>query len=139
MGIDRNNISARLENPLYGSHSLKSLKKVAKANDVGLVVWFVPFSRMVDWATGTPYEDEGLTAAFYDIPDFDHDQLRPIRRDRRIGEAANPNPPPPQRLNQLSESYDASEEPGNDISSLNPQVKSKPPLNNGMASMPATP
>src|ERR1035438_2367684 len=32
--IDRNNISARLENPHYGKHTLTTLRKVAKAGDV---------------------------------------------------------------------------------------------------------
>ncbi len=78
LGVDRNNVSARLENPQYGKHTLTTLKKVAKAGDMGLVVWFVPFSRMVDWATGTPHEDEGLRPSFYEVPDFNHDMLRPI-------------------------------------------------------------
>jgi transcriptional regulator with XRE-family HTH domain len=82
MGIDRNNVCARLENPHYGSHTLTSLKKVAKAGDVGLVVWFVPFSRMVDWETGTPHWDEGLRPGFYEIPDFDRDQLCPDAESR---------------------------------------------------------
>src|ERR1017187_2328386 len=46
-----NNISARLENPNYGKHTLTTLKKIAAARDVGLVVWFVPFSRLIDWAS----------------------------------------------------------------------------------------
>ena len=97
--IDRNNISARLENPHYGKHTLTTLRKVAKAGDVGLVVWFVPFSRMVDWATGTPYEDEGLRPAFYEVPDFDHDQLRPIA-------AVTPENDESQRLAGISTSKD---------------------------------
>lgn len=70
-----NNVSARLENPQYGKHTLTTLKKIAAACDVGLVVWFVPFSRLVDWATGTPHLDEGLRPGFYNVPEFDKDQL----------------------------------------------------------------
>jgi transcriptional regulator with XRE-family HTH domain len=70
-----NNVSARLENPNYGKHSLTTLKKIAATCDVALVVWFVPFSRLLDWVTGTPRIDNGLSEAFYDIPDFDHDSF----------------------------------------------------------------
>lgn len=36
------------ENPSYGKYSLKTLKDLAKAFDVGLLVRFVPFSKLVD-------------------------------------------------------------------------------------------
>lgn len=74
LGIDHaNNVSACLENPEYGKHTLSTLKNIAATCDVGLVVWFVPFSRLVDWVTETPYEDKGLSPGFYDIPPFDKD------------------------------------------------------------------
>lgn len=66
----QNNISARLENPNYGKHSLTTLKRIAASCDVALVVWFIPFSRFLDWVTGTPYEDNGLSEEFYSIPPF---------------------------------------------------------------------
>ncbi len=66
----QNNVSARLENPNYGKHTLTTLKKIAAACDVGLVVWFVPFGRLIDWASCTPRVDTGLTSEFYDIPSF---------------------------------------------------------------------
>jgi hypothetical protein len=69
----QNNVSARLENPNYGKHSLTTLKKIAATCDVALVVWFVPFSRLLDWVTGTPYTDNGLSEGFYDIPSFADD------------------------------------------------------------------
>jgi hypothetical protein len=59
-----------LENPNYGNQSLTSLKKIAAACDVALVVWFVPFSRMLGWVTGTPIVDNGLSEGFYSIPTF---------------------------------------------------------------------
>ncbi len=40
------------ENPNYGKYSLKTLKDLAKAFDVGLLVRFVPFSTLVDWTIG---------------------------------------------------------------------------------------
>ena len=38
------------ENPNYGKYTLGTLKDLAKAFDVGLLVRFVPFSTLVDWA-----------------------------------------------------------------------------------------
>ena len=37
------------ENPSYGRYSLNTLKELAKAFDVGLLVRFVTFSELVDW------------------------------------------------------------------------------------------
>ncbi len=37
------------ENPNYGKYSLKTLKELAKAFDVGLLVRFVPFGTLIDW------------------------------------------------------------------------------------------
>jgi transcriptional regulator with XRE-family HTH domain len=65
-----NNVAARLENSRYGKHTLSTLKKIATACDVGLVVWFVPFGRLVDWVSGVPYQDRGLTPEFYNVPTF---------------------------------------------------------------------
>lgn len=65
-----NNVSSRLENPNYGSQSLNTLKNIAETCDVALVVWFIPFSRMLNWVTGTPSTDNGLSEDFYSIPAF---------------------------------------------------------------------
>ena len=37
------------ENPSYGNYTLGTMKDLAKAFDVGLLVRFVPFSTLVDW------------------------------------------------------------------------------------------
>lgn len=37
------------ENPNYGKYTLGTLKDLAKAFDVGLLVRFVPFNTLVDW------------------------------------------------------------------------------------------
>src|SRR4030043_287560 len=37
------------ENPNYGRYTLNTLKDLAKAFDVGLLIRFVPFSKMIDW------------------------------------------------------------------------------------------
>jgi len=49
MGI-RQPLISTWENPNYGQYSLQTLKDLAKAFDVGLLVRFVPFSKMADWA-----------------------------------------------------------------------------------------
>jgi hypothetical protein len=54
-----NNLS-RLESPDYGKQTISSLKRIADALDVALVVRFVPFSQYIDWLSGTPRLDEGL-------------------------------------------------------------------------------
>ena len=51
------------ENPNYGNYSLNTLKDLAKAFDVGLLVRFVPFSSLVDW-------EANLTPDMIAPPDF---------------------------------------------------------------------
>ena len=77
-----NNVSSRLENPNYGSQSLSTLKKIAATCDVALVAWFIPFSRMLDWVTGTPFVDNGLSEGFYSIPAFADEFEERDRTDR---------------------------------------------------------
>jgi DNA-binding XRE family transcriptional regulator len=40
---------SRLENPDYGNLSVNTLKRIAKAFDVGLIVRFAPFSEILRW------------------------------------------------------------------------------------------
>ena len=40
------------ENPDYGNYTLKTLKSLAAAFDVALMVKFVPFSELVEWMSG---------------------------------------------------------------------------------------
>lgn len=42
---------ARLENPNYGRYSLDTLKRLAAAFDVALIVRFARFSELVNWST----------------------------------------------------------------------------------------
>ena len=55
---------SRLENPNYGSYSLKTLKRLASALDVALVVRFVPFRELVDWVADQSTTD--LAVAGFD-------------------------------------------------------------------------
>lgn len=48
LGVKQPLVSA-WENPNYGNYSLNTLKDMAKAFDVGLLVRFVPFSTLVSW------------------------------------------------------------------------------------------
>jgi transcriptional regulator with XRE-family HTH domain len=48
LGVKQPLVSA-WENPNYGNYSLNTLKDMAKAFDVGLLVRFVPFSTLVNW------------------------------------------------------------------------------------------
>jgi transcriptional regulator with XRE-family HTH domain len=42
----------RVENPTYGSHTITTLRRIAAAFDVALVVRFVPFSELLNWDSG---------------------------------------------------------------------------------------
>jgi len=55
------------ENPDYGRYSLGTLKDLAKAFDVGLLVRFVPFSTLVDW-------ELNLTSDTIAPPSFNEEQ-----------------------------------------------------------------
>jgi transcriptional regulator with XRE-family HTH domain len=72
-GMSQNNFS-RLESPEYGKHSLSSLKRVAEALDVALVVRFVPFSQYIDWLTGTPFLDYGSRPESLAVSSFDKEE-----------------------------------------------------------------
>tara|TARA_B100000315_G_C14449151_1_gene528265 strand:+ start:142 stop:705 length:564 start_codon:yes stop_codon:yes gene_type:complete len=55
---------SRLEDPNYASFTLSTLKKLASAFDVGLVVRFVPISDLVKWELGLT--SESLKAISFD-------------------------------------------------------------------------
>ena len=64
----------RLENPNYGKPTLTTLKKVAAAFDVAVVVRFISFGQFVDWLTETPYAELGLRPEALAVPSFDDDE-----------------------------------------------------------------
>lgn len=72
LGMNQNAIS-RLENPYYGKATLTTLKRLAAAYDVGLLVEFVPFSRLIDRVSGTPFVDYGLSPDTMSVPSFDEE------------------------------------------------------------------
>jgi len=64
----------RAENPNYGKQTITTLKKIAAEFDVALVVRFVPFSELIDWASGTPRVNDGLNSESLDVPNFDAEE-----------------------------------------------------------------
>jgi DNA-binding Xre family transcriptional regulator len=68
-GMKQNNIS-RMESPDYGKHSVSSLKRIADALDVALMVRFVPFSQYIDWLSGMPHLDKGISPEALAVPSF---------------------------------------------------------------------
>ena len=77
-GMTQNAIS-RLESPGYGEPTVTALKRLAAAMDVGLIIHFVPFSQMVDWASGTARVDRGLSAASLGVPSYREESAAGLR------------------------------------------------------------
>jgi transcriptional regulator with XRE-family HTH domain len=75
-GMAQESISL-LESPFYGRHTLRTLKRLAAAFQVALIVKFAPFSELAEWADNlTPktlapmaFEDEISTLANADSDD----------------------------------------------------------------------
>jgi transcriptional regulator with XRE-family HTH domain len=68
------NAISRLESSEYGKPTITTLKRLAAALDVGLVVRFVPFSEMVDWVSGTPRTIDGLNTSALAVANFDTEE-----------------------------------------------------------------
>jgi transcriptional regulator with XRE-family HTH domain len=66
-------VLSRLENPAYGKPTLTTLKKIAAAFDVGLLVEFVPFSQLINRVSGTPYTEQGFSPATMNLPSFEQE------------------------------------------------------------------
>jgi ribosome-binding protein aMBF1 (putative translation factor) len=61
VGMAQGTIS-NLESPDYGKHTLSTLKRLASAFDVALMVRFVPFSQLADCIDGLSAEDMAVPA-----------------------------------------------------------------------------
>lgn len=79
MNLKQSQIS-EWENPNYGKYTLATLKELAKAFDVGLLVRFVPFSKLVDWTVN-------LTSDIIAPPSFAEEQKHAL-----TSGAGAPNP-----------------------------------------------
>jgi transcriptional regulator with XRE-family HTH domain len=64
----------RLESPQYGRYNITTLKRLASIFDVGLAVWFLPFSKLVDRVTNLATDD-------ILVPSFDND---PVLHEREV-------------------------------------------------------
>ncbi len=64
---------SQIEDPSYGKLTINTLKRLASAFDVGLIVRFAPFSEVIDYSTSTPRIIRGLSPETYNIPKFDED------------------------------------------------------------------
>ena len=62
-----------LENPNYDKFSVRTLRRLASAFDVALVVRFVPFSQLIDWVVDLSPED--LTVRSFDEDSFDMEAM----------------------------------------------------------------
>lgn len=71
-GMHQERISA-LEDPNYGKFTLRTLKKLASAFDVALMVVFVPFSKLLDWESNL--SPEALRAANFEEDNFSLENL----------------------------------------------------------------
>jgi transcriptional regulator with XRE-family HTH domain len=70
-GMKQERIST-LENPNYGSYSLRILKQLATAFDVALMVRFVPFSELAEWKLNL--SSESLEVQSFDQEDYFKDK-----------------------------------------------------------------
>lgn len=91
VGMNQNAIS-RLENPFYGKATLTTLKRLAQAFDVALIVRFVPFGELVDWVSSTPRVNTGLSTEALNVPSFEAEikSLAEVGEIPRIGEISQP-------------------------------------------------
>lgn len=69
VGMNQNAIS-RLESPSRTRPTITTLKRLAEALDVGLEVRFVPFSKLANWYSGTPYVERGICTDSIAVPNF---------------------------------------------------------------------
>jgi transcriptional regulator with XRE-family HTH domain len=83
VGMNQNAIS-RLESSEYGKPTITTLKRLAAAIDVGLVVRFVPFSEMIDWVSGTPRVIEGLATSALAVTNFEHEEKEGAFSDKSL-------------------------------------------------------
>ena len=74
VGMNQNAIS-RLENPTYGKATLTTLKRIASAFDVALVVRFVSFGQLIDWVSGTSFLDKGLSSESLGVLNFARENI----------------------------------------------------------------
>lgn len=79
-GMKQSRISV-LENPSYDGASIKTLRRIAAAFDVAVIVRFVSFGELLGWV-------ENVSEEQLNPPDFDHDpEFAPVEVARYLDEA----------------------------------------------------
>ncbi len=73
---------SRLEDPNYSKFSLATLKRLASAFDVGLMVRFVPISDLAKWELGLT--SESLKAVSFDQDDYFEDKPDEIDASQKV-------------------------------------------------------
>ena len=77
VGMPQTAIS-RLESSSYGKPTITTLKRMAKVYDVALEVRFVPFSKLLNRISGTPYLEHGLSSEAIDVPSFEEEERQGV-------------------------------------------------------------
>lgn len=94
------NMIYRLENPSYGRPTLSTLKRIAAAFDVALIVRFIPFKNLVNWISGTSFTDSGLSPETMAVQSFDveigemNPSLGPVPMEEMEENVGQPQPTP---------------------------------------------
>jgi len=88
VGIKQQALS-RLENPYYGKITLSTLKKIAAACDVALIVEFVPFSQLINRVSGTPYVERGSGPDTFNLADFEQEDSEGKFKKDTVSDATN--------------------------------------------------
>ncbi|MDO9211687.1 MAG: helix-turn-helix transcriptional regulator [Deltaproteobacteria bacterium] len=88
-GMHQERISA-LEDPNYAKFTLKTLKRLASAFDIALMVVFVPFSKLLDWESNL--SPESLRAASFEKDNFSKPT---IAKEERLAESIRDKINPP--------------------------------------------
>ena len=73
---------SRLESSNYGKPTITTLKRMARVYDVGLVVRFVPFSKLLNWVSGTSYIENGLSSDALNVPNFEEEEQQGVFRNQ---------------------------------------------------------
>lgn len=69
VGMAQGRISL-LEDANYGSLTINTLKRIANALDVALIVRFVPFTQLTTWVAGEAQIIPGLSSEALAVPEF---------------------------------------------------------------------
>jgi transcriptional regulator with XRE-family HTH domain len=133
VGIKQQALS-RLENPYYGKATLSTLKKIAAGCDVGLLVEFVPFSRLVNRVSGTPYIETGFSTETMNLPPFEEEENNGTFNDEQKEIVSNEEKEERSLLGQGSKNGGGLDSYPQNVESGGLSALPKPPQRSGMES-----